>query len=266
MLPHPSARYRLYIDETGIQSLKTADSDPYLCLMGIVMKRAEHDGPTTLRLRQLKADLFGHAEDTPVILHRRELVRGEPPFDRLHKDDALAADFRARWFAFVSEVPYIAMGAGIDKRAHIEKYKVWRHDPYHYCLECLLERYVSWLNRHGFVGDVVIEARGKHPDKRLKNSYGRFYQEGNRNHSPLLVQGSLTSKELKFALKTDDVAAIQLADSLAYPTLAYMKARALKQAPPATFGQSLVDVLVEKKFARHPTKMTIPGWGLKLLP
>ncbi|WP_288759183.1 DUF3800 domain-containing protein [uncultured Brevundimonas sp.] len=221
MFPHPSERFRLYIDETGIQSLKSASGDPYLCLFGVIMRRRTHDGPLTERLYHIKHDLFGHSADAPIILHRREMVRGEPPFDRLRQDESLSREWEYRWSALVQETKFICMAATIDKKAHLERYTVWQHDPYHYCLECLLERYVSWLNRNGFSGDVVIERRGKGPDKRLKQSYKRFYELGNSNNSTRVIQGRLTTGELKFAGKSDDIAALQLADSLAHPTLAY---------------------------------------------
>jgi hypothetical protein len=127
MLIHPSQRYRLYIDETGIQSIKAAN-DRYLCLMGIIMRGDVHDKVATPRLRQIKEDIFGHTDDTPVILHRRELSRGEPPFDRLRKDDALSKEFEARWLSLLREIQYLAMAAAIDKKAHVERYKVWQHD------------------------------------------------------------------------------------------------------------------------------------------
>lgn len=234
--------------------------------MGIIMRRDLHDGALTDRLREIKQDIFGHSEDTPVILHRRELVRGEPPFDRLRVDDALSGEFQARWLALVRESKYLAMAAAIDKKAHIDRYRVWRHDPYHYCLECLLERYVKWLNRNGFIGDVMIEARGKGPDKRLKASYKSFYQTGRGNLSATVIQQRLSSGELKFALKDDDVAGIQLADSLAHPTLAYMRTKSLGSPLPKTYGQSLVDLLIQHRLARHPQTGVIDGWGLKLLP
>lgn len=259
-------RYRLYIDETGIQSMKGADSNRYLCLMGIIMRRNTHDGPTTQRLSKLKSDLFGHTPEDPVILHRREIVRGKPPFDLLRGNPILAKEFQARWIALVRETKYLAMAAAIDKRAHLEKYTVWQHDPYHYCLECLLERYVSWLKRHGFVGDVIVEARGKGPDKRLKAAYRHFYQRGKDYLSPTVIQGRLTTAELKFAQKTHDVAALQIADSLAHPTLAYMKAVATGEPVPTTFGQQLVDILKAERYARHPKTHQIQGWGLKMLP
>lgn len=265
MFVHPSKRYRLYIDETGTQTLKQTGIDRYLCLMAVVMRVDIHDKVLTPRLQDIKTDLFGHSPTSPVILHRRDMVKREPPFDIL-EDERVAFEFNTRWAALVRESQYIAMASAIDKHAHLEKYKVWQYDPYHYCLECLLERYVKWLNRHGFVGDVLVESRGKGPDKRLKAAYKRFYINGGDHLSASVIHARLTSGELKLAMKQEDVAAHQLADSLAHPTLKYMRGKYDGATVIDGFGQQLVKVLLQHRLARHPKTDEIDGWGLKWLP
>jgi hypothetical protein len=266
MFVHSSKRYRLYIDETGTQTLKTAHEDRFLCLMGVIMLQQTHDDTFSPLFRQLKSDLFGHSADNPMIFHRREMVRGEPPFQALKEDPFLAMDFERRWLDLIGRTQFLALAGAIDKDAHKRKYVVWQHDPYHYCLEILVERFVKWLTRHNFVGDVVVEARGKFADKRLKRAYHRLYRHGNNAVSAAQVQHCLLSRELKFRSKRDDVAAIQLADSLAHPTLRYMKTVHLNEAPAAGFGARLVELLLESKLARHPRTGLIEGWGLKWLP
>lgn len=262
---HPSRRYRLYIDETGTQTLKQTRIDRYLCLMGLVMRRDTHDQVLTPRLQGIKVDLFGHSAASPVIMHRRQMVQRAAPFDVLD-DERVMFEFNTRWAALVRETQYIAMASAIDKQAHIEKYQVWQYDPYHYCLECLLERYVKWLNRHGFVGDVLVESRGKGPDKRLKEAYRRFYLRGVDYLTPSVIQARLTSSELKLAMKQEDVAGHQLADSLAHPTLRYMQGVYEAAEVAESFGQQLVRLLLQHRLARHPKTLAIDGWGLKWLP
>ncbi|MEG3181826.1 DUF3800 domain-containing protein [Sphingomonas sp. LT1P40] len=266
MFVHPSKRYRLYIDETGTQTLKKAHEDRFLCLMGIIMLQQTHNDKFAPSVTELKADLFGHCADSPVILHRRDMVRGEGHFESLKDDPFLAMEFERRWLKLVEGAQFLAIAGAIDKDAHVKKYVVWQHDPYHYCLEILVERFVKWLNRHGFVGDVVIEARGKFADKRLKRAYSGLWANGNNAVTAALVQKCLTSKELKFCSKADDIAAVQLADSLAHPVLRYMKTTHLNEAPAVGFGSRLVDVLVASKLARQPKTGLIEGWGLKWLP
>lgn len=230
------------------------------------MLQQTHDDKLSPALSALKADMFGHTSDNPVILHRRDMVRGEGAFQCFKDDPFLAMEFETRWLDLVSNTQFIAIAGAIDKDAHVQKYVVWQHDPYHYCLEILVERFVKWLTRHGFMGDVVIEARGKFADKRLKRAYARLYANGNNAVTSGQVQKCLTSKELKFCRKEDDVAAVQLADSLAHPVLRYMKTQHLNEAPAVGFGPQLVDVLLKSKLARQPKTGVIPGWGLKWLP
>lgn len=234
--------------------------------MGVIMRQDRHDGIFTSQFQQLKSGLFGHTAEAPVILHRREMVRGEPPFAGLKEDPFLAMDFEREWLDLVRRSSFLAIAGAIDKDAHVKKYVVWQYDPYHYCLEVLVERFVKWLNRHGFVGDVMIEARSKFADKRLKKAYQRLYENGNNTITASQAQRALTSKELKFASKTDDIAALQLADSLAHPMLRYMKTKHLNEAPAVGFGARLVELLIESKLARQPKTGLIDGWGTKWLP
>ncbi|MBV7258395.1 DUF3800 domain-containing protein [Erythrobacter crassostreae] len=266
MFIHPSKRYRLYIDETGTQSLKKAHIDRFLCLMGIVMLQETHDKSFTQTVFDLKTELFDHSQESPVILHRREMVRGEAPFEKLKSDPFLAMEFERRWTKVVEESAYLAMATAIDKDAHVKKYIVWQHDPYHYCLEMLLERFVKWLKRHNFQGDVLVESRGKFADKRLKAAYQRFWQRGNSTVTAETAQKYLTSKHIKFGRKEDDIAGHQLAVSLAHPVLRYLKTEKLNEPPATGYGARLVDVLKESKLARKPKTDLIDGWGLKWLP
>lgn len=263
MFTIPSKRYRLYIDETGTQTLKAAHADRFLCLMGIIMRQDVHDGQFTASLNALKFSFF---EDIGVVLHRREMVRGEPPFEQLANDADYCAQFEDAWLELVSNSNYIAIAGAIDKVAHKDKYKVWQHDPYHYCLEILVERFVRWMKRHKFVGDVLIESRDKWADKRLKKAYAHFYNNGNGNVSASEAQSVLLSREIKFGNKRDNIAGHQLADSLAHPVLRHLKTVKLSLPPATGYGQKLVDALIEKRLARRPKTDHIEGWGLKWLP
>jgi hypothetical protein len=160
----------------------------------------------------------------------------------------------------------LAIAGAIDKLEHKQKYVVWQHNPYHYCLEILVERFVRWLSRHGFVGDVLIECRDKYADKRLKNAYSHFYEHGNDHVTPQTAQRVLLSKELKLEPKEANIAGHQLADSLAHPVLKYLKCENLNEPIAVGFGARLVNALLVDKFARHPKTNVIKGWGHKWLP
>jgi len=142
---------------------------------------------------------------------------------------------------------------------------VWHYDPYHYCQEVLLERYVLWLERKGAVGDVMAESRGGREDRRLKDSFNRIWLEGTRYVPANQFAARLTSRQLKVKTKANNIAGLQLADLIAHPSFKYILCRRQKTAQPRTFGAQIAQILVGCKFLRSPSG-TLVGWGCKWLP
>ena len=263
----PSKRFRLYFDETGNGDLHAADKSPnerYLSITGIVIRQDHHDRYVTRRLNLLKTTLLGHSQTSPVVLHRREIMRREGPFAAL-RNDHVRAEFDARLAAIVAECVAVAFTASIDKKAHKEKYVVWQYSPYHYVMECLVERFVKWLIKHDRVGDVMGEARNATHDKHLRRAYARLYRRGNHYHSAEEFQARLTTGELKLVGKDKDVAGVQLADAVAHPAHRALKFERLGEPPPDDYGTFLARILERYCYDRHPTK-GIAGYGTKWLP
>jgi hypothetical protein len=259
---------RLYIDEVGNGDLKGAATDPnirYLSLTGVVAIREQHDRVLCGRMDSVKGLLPAHSTANPVLLHRREIVRREGVFGALG-DEALATTFNAALLAMFREVPYLAITVQIDKLAHLATYGVWHFDPYHYCMRCLLERYVLYLRRHGWTGDVVVEPRNKKVDKKLKASFERTYREGTENIPGAIFQKHLLSKDVAFFGKKANVAGLQLADLLAHPSARAMRFERDGIEPPNDFGTKVVEILVDSRYARHPSTKLIDGYGTKWLP
>src|SRR5262249_44081053 len=248
----PSKRFRLYFDETGHGDLQGARKDPlqrYLSLTGLVIRQNEHDATVTQRLTALKADIFGQ-ENSSIILHRREIMNREGVFAALD-DDALRARFDAKFVEIVEALPARVFTISIDKQAHLEKYKVWHFNPYHYVMTCLLERFVLWLNANDHVGDVMGEARNPTHDAQLRRAFGRFYDNGTFVRTTV-IRRRLISKELRLQLKSANVAALQIADLLAHPAHRNYKFARLGEAAPNDYGTSLVKILEATKYNRNP--------------
>jgi hypothetical protein len=215
-------------------------------------------------LNRLKADLFGASPGKPIILHRRDLVRREGPFAPL-RNEHIRKEFDARLAAIVAEAAGTAFTVSIDKVEHKERYKVWQHSPYHYVMECLVERFLKWLEKNDCVGDVMGEARDPTHDKQLRRAYSRLYQRGNAYHSAERFQARLTTGELKLVRKGADVAGVQLADLLAHPAHRAMKFARLKEPAPEDYGTFLARILQRYNYDRHPER-GIAGFGTKWLP
>ncbi len=258
--------YRLYIDETGNADLKASD-DPnhrYLSLSGLIMTLTharEHARP---QFDQLKQDIFSPDPDEPLILHRKPIVNKNYPFDAL-RDPAIERKFNNDLLHILRTLRYTVITVVIDKLEHLKRYTVWRYDPYHYCLEVLLERYILSLSRRNLCGDVVAEVRSKNPDKRLKNCYAYLYENGTRYVKPDVVQRCLTSKHLKLKQKILNITGLQMADLIAHPSAMYVRSQNTDDPMPDNFGSKIVQVLIDQKYDRDWSGR-IPGWGTKWLP
>lgn len=252
----------------GNADLKGAAKDPnvrYLSLTGIIMKVAAHTRRLQPAIDRLKAVHIGDIGDNPVVLHRRDIVRREGYFSVL-QDDEKRARFDADLLEIIEDQPFQVITVTIDKRERLERYVVWRYDPYHYCLQMLVERYVQWMNRLNLTGDVVIEARFKKVDKKLKASFSRLWHEGSDKVPAAVMQRRLGSKDIGMYPKSADIAGLQLCDLIASPSFRHMRLARDEREAPDDFGTRIAEILVRKKYARNPRSLRIDGWGTKWLP
>ena len=259
---------RLYIDEVGNADLDSAATDPnvrYLALTGIMTIREHHDRIIGGKLDSVKSLIPAPPTGSPLIFHRREIMRREGPYAALRNPEVAKA-FDASLLDALHTSPYLAITIQIDKRAHWEAYGAWHFDPYHYCLRCLVERYILYMRRHGRKGDVVIEPRFKKADKKLKASFERIYKEGTENIPARIVQSHLLSKDIQFFPKASNVAGLQIADLLAHPSARWMRFERDGLLHPCDFGARIAQILVDRRYARNPQSGQIDGWGSKWLP
>jgi hypothetical protein len=256
---------RLFIDEVGNDDVKSP-SERFLSITGITTKIRSHDSIITPEIERIKTEFFAHHPVTnPVILHRREIVRKEPPFHAL-QNAAVNAAWETRILGLIETLPYIANTVIIDKHEHVQRYQVWHFNPYHYCMRAIVERYVLWLNRHGLTGDVVAEPRFYKADKALKNSFRYIYRNGTEHIPPKIIQRCLTSHELKFEPKASNTCGLQLVEMIANPSHQSLKEKFTGVPMTAIFGKRVVDALIQHRYARKPRTNQIDGWGRKHLP
>ena len=71
-----SARYRLYVDESGDHTYNLLDNPGhrYLALMGVWFRQLDHYVAFAENLEQFKREIFGPRPDKPVILHRSDII------------------------------------------------------------------------------------------------------------------------------------------------------------------------------------------------
>ena len=259
-------KYRRYVDEVGNSDLG-ASRDPnhrYLSLTGLILELGYIEQVVFPRLEDLKSRYFGSHPDDPIVLHRKEILNAKPPFAAL-RDPEVRAKFDEEILQLLAQLDYVAITVVIDKQAHVEQYTVWQHDPYHYCLAVLCERYALWLRANGETGDVMAESRGGREDRRLKDSFARVVREGTPFVSAATFGAAFTSIQLKVKPKANNIAGLQLADIVAHPAFRAALERRNRNALAENFGGKIAAILEDSKYRRSPSG-TIDGWGRKWLP
>ncbi|RJP70898.1 MAG: DUF3800 domain-containing protein [Ignavibacteriales bacterium] len=259
------SKYRIYIDEVGNNDLASSDNPNhrYLSLTGAIFELNYVKTTVTPLLEKLKEKYFPSHPDEPIILHRKEMVNKKYPFHSL-LDPLIETQFNSEFLKLINDLEYIIISVLIDKKEHNTKYNTWKYDPYHYCMEILVERFYFFLENNTATGDLMIESRGGKEDIRLKKSFSRIYESGTQYIEADKLQKKLTSKELKVKPKMLNIACLQLVDLLAHPSRRFMfRYYKIEEGKSYVFGEKIIEIL-ERKY--YKGKSGIEGYGIKLLP
>ncbi len=259
-------RYRLYIDEYGNSSLKTSSNDEgrYLSLTGVAIERDYVRTTAHPQFEALKHKYFPSHPDEPIILHRKELMQRNFPFAILRNPEKRTT-FDNELFAYLEAWEYTVFTAVIDKSEHLQRYGAWSRNPYHYCLEVILERYVHWLEMRNSVGDVMAESRGTREDRSLASAFSGIYERGTDFIKSERFQSCLTSKQLKTPDKLRNIAGLQLADLMAFPGFLSCLTVHGETRTIAPFNARMITIMDHLRFYRSPGGR-IDGYGRKWLP
>lgn len=258
--------YRLYIDEVGTDDVQSvsADNERYLSLTGIAMRISEARDTLAPRFAALKASIFEHDPDEPIILHRKKIVKTSGPFACLRNAD-LRGRFDEQVFDAMSACQYSVITALIDKRAMLGKASWQNKEPYHYLMEVLVEKYVQFLERKNDIGDIMPEGRLGKKDEKLQEAFIRTKSRGTYYVPQARMQARIPSSNLKFRYKRDNVAGLQLADLLAHPSHMIIRDRMGHAVQLGEFCQRVATLLRQEKYDRSGSG-TIVGYGMKWLP
>jgi len=252
----------MYVDEVGNPDLGASD-DPnhrFLSLSGVVLELAYVESVVHPELEALKRRYFASHPDEPVVLHRKDLINARGAFSVLRAREQRES-FDRDLLALLEKWNYTVITVCLDKRHHCETYRVWRYDPYHYCLAVLMERFVLFLSRFNYRGDVLAESRGGREDHRLKKSFFGLWKNGTNYLGPSLFQAHLTSRELKIKTKSNNIAGLQLADLIAYPSRhEILLENGLTNRSYGPFTERVVNIL-QTKYDRDANRV----FGKKLL-
>ena len=259
--------YRLYIDESGNADLGSS-IDPnhrYLSLTGVIIEFGHATSALFPSLEKLKSTHFDHTPESPVILHRKDIMNRRGCFACL-KDPVKNELFCGDLLTLLENIEYTVITVVIDKLHHMQKYKVWQYEPYHYCMMVVIERYVHWLEACDGLGDVMAESRRGGHDRRLKDSFTRLLQRGTAYLPTASLNTRLTSRQIKMSPKANNIPGVQIADTIAHPSSCWVidrKSGKTEYRP--NFGGQIARILEASRYYRGPNGK-IEGFGRKWLP
>src|SRR4051812_20869335 len=175
------------------------------------------------------------------------MVNAKRPFEAL-KEPATVKAFDSDLLEHLNRWQYSVVSVCLDKKKHKDTYRLWRFDPYHYCLTVLLERFVFFLDREGAVGDAMAESRGGKEDIRLKRSFEMLMERGTDFLEAVRFATVFTSRQLKVKSKANNVAGLQLADLIAHPSRNEILHQEGLIKAPAPFAQKVIALLQSKYY------------------
>jgi hypothetical protein len=258
-------RYRLYIDESGDHTYKKIEEvgHRYLALLGVWFRQGDDYLAFADDLEKFKNNLFGRRPDSPVVLHRSDIINRKGAFGILC-DGNRRQSFDDGLLEVIERARFKLLCVVLDKKAHQDRYVDPFH-PYHYCIAAMLERYAGWLVYKNVVGDVMAESRGGEEDLQLKEAYRRTYESGTLHFGHDKFQAALSSKDIKVQPKKANIAGLQLADVLAYPVKqAILVQKGLIPDPGDVFGKKVYEI-AGKKFNCQEWTGQVEGYGFKCL-
>jgi Protein of unknown function (DUF3800) len=259
--------YRLYVDEVGTDALTNLqlDNHRYLSLTGIAMTVADARDNLEPNLNLIKAEMFNHDPDAPLIFHRKDIMGGKGQFQPIRTEANFRAEFNDRILRVYRQTPYRVITALIDKLWMARQDHWVQTHPYHYLMGILTEKYVQFLERTGAIGDIMPESR-QNKDTLLQAAYDEVRANGLAYVPRERIIAVLHGPNLKFRKKSDNIAGLQLSDLLAHPSHMFVREKMGHDVNRGPFCRQVCDILWESKYDRSPYNGKIKGYGYKHLP
>ena len=258
---------RLYVDEVGTDDRLHVEKDKhrFLSLTGVAMDTRHAGDHLIPAMNAIKADLFNHDPDSPLVFHRTDIMGGKGPFQRIREDGDFRAEFDNRIISLMNDAEYTVITALIDKQWMLRQDHWLKTHPYHYLMEIMVEKYAQFLERAGTIGDIMPEARRGNKDNLLQQAFDTVMRNGTDFVSSNRMNSAIRSRNLKFRTKKDKICGLELCDLLAHPSHINTRRRMNHDVNPGPFATQVIEVLERAKYDRSYNGKII-GYGIKHLP
>ncbi len=241
----------MFLDESGDHSLEKIDASyPMFVLAGCIFDFDYYLQEAEKKVNELKIKHFGR---TNIILRSYNIRKQKGDF-------ACLVDRRKREALYeaidnlVKNLNFTVIAAAINKTKLKGQYGR-PTNPYHLCLQFILERAVMYLGRSNQKMMFRIESRETHNDQKLSEIYEHFRSNSHRLFDKNEIQLKLA--DLSFNQKTQNIAGMQIADLVAYPIGKWVL---------DSTRENKAFTIIEKKLHRKPRTNIYLNYGLKVFP
>lgn len=188
-----------------------------------------------------------------VCFHSSEIRGRKSPFS---KDDIEYDEFIMDLSKLMAGLSITIFSATIDKEQHCRKY-LNPHNPYHLCLDFILERFVKHFLGKEEKGCLILEARGKREDKIILDHIKNRIDNGTyfvpRTYFNKIKGAYFNEKWSKLDNCQKSYFGLECADLICYPINKYCRRG----------EKDLAFKAIEEKIYRYPTYF---GQGVKKFP
>lgn len=238
----------------------------YLALTGVAASLSHIRDVATPALDALKRKHFPNVDPdgAPLVLHRSDYLAAKGDFHPLAvpaNHNAFVADLEA----YLRATAHCAITVVLDKEAMLRKAYWTNKEPYHYCAEVMVEKFVQYLERVDGVGDVFAESRKDKKNAALQRAFTSACENGTRYCDRDRIAKRLTTFQIKFRVKRDNTTGIQIADTYAKPSFDRIMFHRDKNHPRQPFSERIGALLHDRKYDRSQWGMCW-GYGMKYLP
>lgn len=199
--PYTEFMYRMYVDESGVDSINDPQSD-WFTTGGLIIHRNDiqlferaHDG--------IMARFFPDAPDRTFKLHYSRLLCGRGPYERMSPEERL--QLADSMFSTIVNMPCYFVSASINKNRHYQKYQRPVKAQAYTLLLCM-ERFELFLQDHNDEGDMVYERYTRQQRRDLNYTRQNLSRYGvlspsdqKRIREPIISGDPLEHRALQFA-------------------------------------------------------------------
>lgn len=199
--------YYLFLDES-----KPNSNFENFTLGGIVVERNAYEHVVKPRIIQIKEKCFNNST---VILHETEIRSKQGSFKGITAKQQ--EDFFDELSKLIQEVDAIKVLAVSVNIYDLDKlYKADdRNDIYYIALQLLMENFTQFLSANDGIGTVYLETTDVANNARLQNLFHLLKATGTLFVKKETLQARLST--INFAIKSDNVIGLQLADFIPNP-------------------------------------------------